>query len=330
MPALFVLPTEPFTLFLWGVSALAVVLVCAPMLLAVLGLTRVRIEPTGGPETAEPAGDDGQYADLFERLRDLGFQPLGSRVEIAWFYLFYWKRTSLPGRILATPQRDCFVSLYRLFHGDPWRVCYATILTDGTLVSTANQMERLRIDRPGYYRRGYLTDDLADLLRLHQDAVEGFRSADHTVDSPDLAGYCQVSSDRTQEYLRANGSGQAFQCLQTALVPLAFFPLMAGMFLGLQHWAVPFSIVAGAVAYKLLMPLTIRSGAQKIRQQEQESALAGRWAVARRMRASGRPADEPPPVGDGYLPADRPQDSPEDIQRELPPWPPTDIKRPPA
>jgi hypothetical protein len=330
MPAMLIAPMEPYTMILWGVAALAMVLVCLPMVLAILGFTRVRIEPTGGPETAAPAGDDGQYADLFERLRALGFEPLGTRVEIAWFYLWYWKRTSLPGCILATPQRDCLVSLYRLYRGDPWRVCFATILTDGTLVSTANQMERLRIDRPGYYRRGYVTDDLAELLRLHWDAVEGYRTAGYTVDAPDMVGYCQTSSERTEEYLRDNGSGQAFKCLQTALVVLAFFPLMTAMFLGVQHWVVPFSIVVSAVAFTLLMPMTIRSGARRIREQEQEQALASSWAMARRMQARGRPAGEIDPLGDGYLPAERPQDSPEAIRTEPPPWPPSDITRPPT
>src|SRR5439155_25760194 len=102
--------------------------------------------------------------------------------------------------------------------------------------------------------------------------------------------------ERTQEYLREAGRGQAFKCLQTALLPLAFCPLVISFLVGAQHWAVPSAVAAGAVAFTLLMPTTIRSGARRIRQEEQETSLASRWARARRVQARGRPAGETPPL----------------------------------
>ena len=318
-----------FTLALWGVAALTVACVLLPMVLAILGFTRVQILPTGGPDDAVPTGDDPGYADLFDRLREMGFRPAGRRVEKGWFYLWYWCRTSLPGYLLVSPRGDCYASLYRLYRGDPWRLCFSTVLTDGTLVSTANQMERLRIDRPGYYRRGYVTQDLAELLRLHEDAVADFAARGGTVATPDLKEYCDVAAQRTEEYLREKGKGQSFKCFYTALLLLGFCAAASGAWLGFDHWAVPAAVIGGGVLYMLLMPTTIRSGAQAIQRQEEESALANRWARTRRMRAMERAAREAGPDENIY-PSERRRPSPETIRAEPPPLPPTDFTRPPG
>jgi len=318
-----------FTAVLWGLAASAALLTCLPMLLALLGLTRVEFIPTGGPEAAEPAGDDACYADLYDRLRELGFEPLGSRVEVAWFFMWYWRRRGLPGLVLVRPGSGCAASLYRLYRGDPWRLSFATVLTDGTLISTANQIERLRIDRPGYYRRGYVTQDLGELLRLHEEAVADFRARDGEIAHLNLNEYCEVAARRTEEHLRAGGRRQAFHALQTDLFVMGGCAVAAAFWQGVFHWAVPVAVMVGAAAFRLLMPLTIRLGARRISRQEQEGALASHWASARRRRRWEQAAQDAGP-DEGVYPADqrpRPSDA---IRADPPPLPPTDITRPPG
>jgi hypothetical protein len=321
---------DAFTLALWGLAALVAAFTCLPMLLAILGFTRVQITPTGGPETAEPTGNDPGYADLYDRLRQLGFEPLGGRVEIAWFFMWYWRRRSLPGFVLAGPGGECFASLYHLYVGDPWRLCFSTVMTDGTLVSTANQIERLRIDRPGYYRRGYVTQDLGELLRLHEAAVADFRARGYDVARPDLHEYCDVAARRTEEYLRESGKGKAAQCLATAAVAMGVLGVTAALFQeALHRWVIPGAVLAGALLFQLLMPTTIRSGAQKISREEQEGTLASRWARARRRRRWEGAALEAGP-DEGVFPADQRRASPDGVQLDPPPHPPTDVTRPPV
>ena len=317
---------DPFTLVLWGAAVLVAPGVCLPMLLALLGFTRVQIFPIAGPEAAESAGEgDPRYLDLVDRLRELGFEPQAVRVERGWFYLWYWARTSLPQPLFARPGRDCFATLYRLYRGDPWRLIFATIMTDDTLVTTANQIERLRIDRPGYWRRAHITGDPAELLRVHEETVAGFRVRGWTVAAPEVEEYCEVAARRTEEFLRESGKAKAFQCLQTALMLMLVGPLIAAFWLGYDHPAVPAVLIGCGLAYELLMPTTIRSGAEHIRREEQSIALANRWAQARRM-GTAEPADRE----EGIQSAEQRREAAETIRVDPPPpWPPTDVTRPP-
>jgi hypothetical protein len=74
-------------LALWAAAALVAAGVCGPMLLAILGFTRVQFTPIAGPEATEALGEgDPRYLDLYDRLRELGFEPLAVRVERGWFY----------------------------------------------------------------------------------------------------------------------------------------------------------------------------------------------------------------------------------------------------
>jgi hypothetical protein len=324
---------DPLTLILWGAAALVALGVLLPMVLAILGLTRVQFLSIAGPEAVERAGDgDPRYPDLLDQLRDLGFDPLAVRVERAWFYLWYWVRTSLPGAILGrrgkarfADGRDCFATLYRLYRGDPWRLSFATILTDGTLVSTANQIERLRINRPGYWRAAYITEDPSELLRVHEKTVADFAARGWTVATPDLTEYHQVAAERTQEYLRESGKLKAAQSLQAAAVFMAAGALGAGLALGFGHWGVPTLVIVCGVFFELLMPTTIRTGAQSIRQQEQADAVARRWAAARRRQAEEQIAGRQT----GVISSEQRPTPPRTIQADAPPRPPTDLMRPP-
>ncbi len=111
-------------------------------------------------------------------------------------------------------------------------------LSNDTLVSTANQIERLRIDRPGYWRRGYVTHDPAELVRLHEEAVVGFRIRGWTVAAPTLEEAQAVAARRSEEHLRESGKARAFQLLQNALLLMGGGAAMAGVWMGFNRWTV--------------------------------------------------------------------------------------------
>lgn len=271
------LPSVSIEWLLWGAAALAAAWVVAPSLLMMAGLTRVRFRILGGPEALQPTGDDPQYADLFERLHALGFEPLGSRREIGWFCNGHWYKAFPPGRVFASPTGDCFVTLYRIFAGHPWRLSFHTVFADGSLVSTANQMPNFRIDLEGYHRWGSVTPDLAELLRLHHETAErygGGRGLDAA--RLDLEGVCAAITRHSERYLRSRG-------LELGLCGLAGPLLLAGAWailglnFGFTRWAAPAAVVLAAGLYKLLRGELIRKAARLSWNRDRERTLAEQW-----------------------------------------------------
>ena len=291
---------------LWCVAGVVMVWVCMPMLLMMLRQTQVTFAVLGGPESARPTGDDAQYADLFERLSDLGFEPLGSRSEIGWFCNGHWYKKFPPGRIFATPERDVFVSLFRIFPGHPWRLAFSTVFTDGALVMTANQMPNFRIDLPDYLRWGDPTPDLAELLRLHREAAEDFsRDRGRTVAAPDLEGVCQTICRHSERHLRHKGLEMGLNGLTTPLVFVGMIAFGAGYYFGFDRWTLPAAVALGGVAYSLLRPYAVRDAAQRQAAQDRETGLAHHWA--RRRQAAGRVPPERPRTPSGGVAAPPPR-----------------------
>jgi hypothetical protein len=291
---------------LWCAAALGVAWVCLPKLLAVLGQTRCAIVIVGGPETLTPTDDDPDYADLFAWLHDLGFEPLGSKVEIGWFLPHHWHRRGLPGRIFATASRDCFASLYRLYRGDPWRVTFGTVFTDDSLVTTADKMANLRIEQEGYLRWSYPSRDLAEVLRQHYLAAEDYRAADgRTVDAPNLEEICETIRYHEERYIRRRSPDLVLKTLSNALTFLGAPALLLVWRFGLSSWTVPLGVVLGAALYTAFIPYAMRRGAKLLRERDQERELANQWA-RRREQARLDARDEPRlPASDAITPADR-------------------------
>jgi hypothetical protein len=306
-------PPEWVEMLLWCVAGLSIAWVCLPMLLAMLGQTRCAILLAGGPETLQPTDADPDYADLFDWLHELGFEPLGSRVEIGWFLPHRWYRAGLPGRIFATPGRDCFTSLYRLFRGDTWRVTFCTVFTDGALVMTANQMVKLRIEQEGYLRWACPSSDLAEVLQRHRETVEDYRAdSGRTVAALDLEGICEAIRHHSEQYLRKQGPALAMKSLPNALVFFGVFTVPIGLMLGFHHWAVPIAVGLGAVGYTAFLPYALRSGTAKIREQDRERELEYHWArrrrEARRLREGLRLPEAPrTPPSDAITPPSQPE-----------------------
>lgn len=270
---------------LWCAAGLAAAWVFLPKLLVVLGQTRCISTLVGGPESARPTGDDPQYADLFETLTDLGFAPLGSRVESSWFLPTRLYRKGPAGRIFATAERDCFASVYRLFVGDRWHVTFCTVFTDDSLASTSNHMANLRIDQEGYLRWGCPSPDLAEVLQRHRRVAEDYRAADaRTVDHPDLEGACEAIRYHSERYLRRRGPALVLKGLSNALffvcVPAAF----AALWMSADHWAVPALVLLGGIGYTASIPLYLRIGTRKVREQDRERGLAMEWDKRRQAR----------------------------------------------
>ena len=291
---------------LWGAAALGVAWVYLPKLLAMLGQTRCTIVIVGGPETLTPTDDDPDYADLFAWLHDLGFEPLGSKVEIAWFLPHHWYRRGLPGRIFATASRDCFASLYRLYRGDPWRVTFGTVFTDDSLITTADKMVNLRIEQEGYLRWAYPSRDLGEVLRQHYLAAEDYRAAeDRTVDTPTLEEICETIRYHEERYIRNRSPDLVLKTLSNTLTFLGVPALVMGWWFGFGHWTVPLAVVLGAAFYSASIPYALRTGAHQFRERDQEHALATQWAKRREQARLDARDKARLPVSEAIAPADR-------------------------
>ena len=154
-----------------------------PALLNALGLTFLRVSMDDDAAALEPSGSDAVYAELFAQLRCLGFVPVGTRRKTCWFFCHHWCRT-FQARIFAVPQGDCIAVTYQLWPWDTWRLAFLTAFSDGAIVETANQLESLRIDEPGYLRWGLATPDRALLLERHREVCRSFAPRGSHSDSP--------------------------------------------------------------------------------------------------------------------------------------------------
>jgi hypothetical protein len=164
--------TETLALLWVGAGAVALWM-WLPAVVNALGVTLWQVSMDDDSAALEPSGSDAEYEDLFAQLRCLGFVPVGTRNKRCWFFLHHWCR-SFQARIFAVPQGDCIAVTYKLRPWDPWRLCFVTAFSDGGLVETANQMERLRIEESDYLRWGLATPDRALLLERHREECRNF------------------------------------------------------------------------------------------------------------------------------------------------------------
>jgi hypothetical protein len=147
-----------------------------PAVLNALGLTLLRVSVDDDAAALEPSGDDAEYAELFTRLRSLGFVPVGRSNKTGWFFCHHWCR-KFQSHVFAVPRGDCIAVTYKLWPWDRWRLYFLTAFSDGAIVETANQVERLRIDEPDHFRWGLATPDRALLLERHRDVCRSFAAS---------------------------------------------------------------------------------------------------------------------------------------------------------
>ncbi|HVS33973.1 MAG TPA: hypothetical protein VMS17_00200, partial [Gemmataceae bacterium] len=234
-------------------------------------------------------GDDAEYDSLFIRLDELGFEPLGARQEIGWFANQHWYKEYPPGRVFGSRTGDCFATLFRIFESQPWRLSFHTVFTDGSLVSTANQMPNFCVDMPGYYRWGHVTPDLRELLAMHGETAEDFR-AQHslTIESPDLEGACAAVARHSERFLRSRGPALGLQGLMAPLMIGFMLTVVIGFNFGFGGWSLPAACVLAGIAYRLLLRSAVRESAQKSLDADRERGLVEHWR--RRRNAQWRAA----------------------------------------
>lgn len=164
---------DEILVLLWLCAGGVALWMLLPAVLNAVGLTFHRSSIEEDASALQPAGDDAEYEALFAQLRHLGFEPIGKRTTTCWFFLHHWHRT-FSSRVFAAQKRDAIALVYKLRAWDNWRLCFVTAFSDGAIVETANQMERLRIDEPDHFRSGFATPDRALLLECHHAACREF------------------------------------------------------------------------------------------------------------------------------------------------------------
>jgi hypothetical protein len=168
--------TNETVALLWLGAGAVALWMFLPAVLNALGLTFRQSVIDYDALALEPAGNDAEYEDLYNQLRRLRFEPVGTRSTSRWLYLHHWYRNH-QSRVFAARQGDAIALAYKLWAWDQWRLSFVTAFSDGAIVETANQMESLRIDEPDYLRWGLSTPDRAFLLERHREVCPDFAAA---------------------------------------------------------------------------------------------------------------------------------------------------------
>jgi hypothetical protein len=253
---------------LWAAAGLVAAWVLLPMLLGLLGFTHSWSECTDNPTLAEPPPDDSDYAAVYEKLTALGLAPSGTRGEFVRFLGHHWLK-SFQVRMFGAPDGRLFASVYRFFDDDPYRVCFSTGFTDGSLVQSGNSLEILKIQEEGYLRWGFATTDLAELLALHRELADQHAAAEgRSVASNDLASIDQIITLHCGRALRKSAPGTAAASLQLAMMFLGIIPLTLGSSLGFGSRLVPVGLLAGGLWHAFAIRSLFRLSSRQMRFQE--------------------------------------------------------------
>jgi hypothetical protein len=268
----FSLPAEGIV-FLWVGAALVAAWVVLPMLLGMAGQRRLIFVPEEDATATLTQPPDREEEEITAELASLGFRPLGLIHETICCHGPDWAKY-FRVRVFATPEHDCFASIFRLVPGEAIRLAYSTVFSDGGMVQSAHQLAETRIERETYFRWGDATVSLPELLRLHREVCERFRSgrADRAVARPSLAEFAEVDRRHSDDTLGQDFAGLPLQCLMDAgphlLMPPAFFALTCGIW----HWMVPLAMALGGLRYGVLRRMAFRQAAKQMRAED----LAGR------------------------------------------------------
>jgi hypothetical protein len=158
------------TVILQAAAAVAVLWICLPDLLDLLGLA-FRNGIDGGPSDVEPDGTDPSHEDFHRQLLALGFVPLGR----------YWEGMRF-GKTFqefayASEREGCFASMFGLAHKDH-HVAFLTTFADGAAVITKN-IDGLVLATDDLRAVFVPTNVLADILAEHRRHVGEFRAGGH-------------------------------------------------------------------------------------------------------------------------------------------------------
>jgi hypothetical protein len=239
-----------------------------PAVLNALGLTFRHGSIDGDAAALEPSGDDAEYDDLFAQLRRNGFEPVGRRSTTCWFFLHHWHK-NFQSRVFAARQGDCIALAYRLRVWDRWRLCFVTAFSDESIVETANQMERFRIDEPDHLRWGLATPDRGLLLERHREVCREFAAAGSRRAAP-------LPAEEVNRLIRHHEIRHHRKChrwtglkvVSTSLWPLAVALLLARRFAATAPYLLPVGIIAWGFLWPAIYASLFRAAAGSFRAED--------------------------------------------------------------
>lgn len=141
-----------------------------PFVFALVGLSRIGCEITGGPSDVSPDGSDPLFEDAHRQLLSLGFEPQGTYREWTRFETGHWFWWSVGEYVYASRRQQCFAIAYRLKHG-PIQVGMRTRFEDDTLVFTTTSDISVETFE-GFLRNHVESRNLRELLDRHRETVE--------------------------------------------------------------------------------------------------------------------------------------------------------------
>jgi len=286
----------PFWLALWIAAGTVLFLLCLPMILGLLGATRIVLKIDDGTP-AEESDDDPQSSVLLGQLRSLGFTPFGSYTTSMWFFMHYWVKR-IHHRMFASERHRCCAAVFELFPGDGLRVTLTTRFEDDFLVSTANALQRLTINRDSFSRIGFPTSDMTELLTVHEQRVARRRyESSSEIATPSLTELVR----RARELESRPGSKRRAikwawrRLVSTLLVILAPWALVAYV-LEIQHALTPEALLLIALVQPFVQRQVSRAGARETRRLDAAARLDAPPRVEEWRADGGRG-----PEGDGSI-----------------------------
>jgi hypothetical protein len=253
------MPNDVLLALLWTLAALVFVWGCVPLLLHVLGLTRLTQHIEASPTDLGPSDDEADYDDVYHQLAALGFKPLGAYWDRLWFFYFHWVK-SFRTRVFFRQDSHCYACVYRLAAGERIRMAFVTCFTDESLVWTGNSLELHQFPEEDWVRWGHVTDNLADLYELHEEMVGKFRTASRSVDARDeLASLLGCVARVNERYIHQDRRVPA-RLLKVAVLTHGICPIIGAFLMGIGHTAVPIGVLFGGGAwqgFRLLWPRVV-------------------------------------------------------------------------
>lgn len=155
---------EWMSIALFVATGAALLLWVVPLLMPLAGWQPISIDVFPGAPGEMPP----EFREHAARLRELGFEPLGTKRTRVWFGVGGWWR-DLQEHVFGGG--DCVVSLYTLVPGERPRMCVSSLLDGRLAIETAAQEVQIRTDGPTYRREGVPTHDVAALVASHRERL---------------------------------------------------------------------------------------------------------------------------------------------------------------
>lgn len=233
---------------LWLAAGVWLVWWGVPVLVTALGGTRYENGGTEDPAALEPDGTDPFYADTFDTLVRMGYEPLGPGWMRLTFYVRMWVYRT---RVSAFRHRTA--GRYAFLHDEPFtpgwhQLIFATCWADGALDLTAAGAAEGLLDAREFTFAYLPTDDPATLEKFHAGREADRIARGHRRD-PDLS--LATLLDATERHSRASTTGPAAE--------LARKELAASLLILVGLVAVPIMLVGPVHAAGPLVALAVQA-----------------------------------------------------------------------